>query len=195
MLLTLEILTVVFGTVGPGLNALAMLLVVEPLAHIGGTVSMSVGSMPMSFVVAPLAFIDVAICVHEFAEAVCLVSLPLTFVLRAIWPDLMTIAVLHPVEPLTSVNCSAWQGHGRERFSLLEVVLSFPVVLILVLLIIVLRSSLVVGHPLSHLPGLARDGILVACSAIVRFLILCGPGSPIILHHVYALLQSRAHRI
>ena len=152
--------------------------------------------MPMSFVITPLPFIDVTICVHELAEAVCLVRLPLTFVLRAIWPDLMTVAVFHPVEPLTSVNCSAWQGHGRERFSLLEVVLSFPVVLILVLLlIIVLRSRLVIGHPLSHLPGLPDGDIFVACPAIVRFLILCGPGSPIILHHVNALLQSRAHRI
>ena len=156
---------------------------------------MRVCSLSLCLVVAPFSFIHVTICVHELAEAVCLVSLPLTFVLRAIWPDLVTVAVLHPVEPLTSVNCSAWQGHGRERFSLLEVVLSFPVVLILVLLIIVLRSSLVVGHPLSHLPWLAHDGILVACSAIVRFLILCGAGSPIILHHVNALLQSRAHRI
>ncbi len=195
MLLALEILAVIFGTVWPGLNTLPMLLVIEPLAHIGGTIGMCVGSMPMSFVIAPLSFVDVAICMHEFAETISLVTLPLTFVLRAIWPDLMAIAILHPVKPLTSVNCSAWQRHRRERFALLEAFLSFAVVLILVLLIIILWSRLVIGHPLSHLPGLPDDGILVACTAIVRFLILCGTGSPIILHHVNALLQSRPHRI
>ena len=150
----------------------------------------------MSFVITPLPFVDVAICMHEFAETISLVSLPLTFVLRAIWPDLMAIAVLHPVKPLTCVNCSAWQRHGRERFTLLKAFLSFPVVLILVLLlIIVLRSRLVIGHSLYHLPGLPDGDILVACPAIVRFLILCGPCSPVILQHVSALLQSRAHRI
>lgn len=42
MLLSLEVLTVVFSTVRPGLNSLSVLLIVKPLADICGTIGMGI---------------------------------------------------------------------------------------------------------------------------------------------------------
>ena len=156
---------------------------------------MSVGTVSVGFIVTPLAFVDVSVSMNKFSKAVSLVSLPLSLVLGAVGPHLMPVAVLHPVEPLTGVNCTAWESHGWQRLSLRSAILIIHVLLFIHrhLLIIRLRVHLVI-HLSLHFPWLTHSSPSVTLTCI-SLLVLCSPSSPIITHHIYALLQCRPHRI
>jgi len=63
----------------------------------------------MGFVVQPLALVDVAVGVLELALPVRLVKSPLALVARTVRPNLMSEAVSHIVQPLSSVDSSVLQ--------------------------------------------------------------------------------------
>lgn len=83
-----------------------MLLIVEPLSFVVGTVGMGVGARSFSLVVDPLTLIDVTVSMHKLALAVGFIILPHSFVTRTIWPQLCSISVAHAVEPLSCVGRS-----------------------------------------------------------------------------------------
>lgn len=61
VLLTVDILAFILGTVWPLFDASSVLLVFEPLANICGSICMFICSMAMSFIIVPLTFVDVSV--------------------------------------------------------------------------------------------------------------------------------------
>ena len=103
---------------------MAMLLIIEPLPFIVGTISMRICSHTFSFVIYPLAFIDIAISVNKFSLSVGFIITPLTLIAATIRPELSAHSISHAVEPLSSVRCtisqSEWTlGHASKLISLL----------------------------------------------------------------------------
>ena len=104
MLLSVPVHSFIFGTIGPLLDAFAVLLVLEPLAHVSSSICVLVGAISMGLIIEPLAFVDVAVSVNESSESIGLVSLPLAIVLGPILPDLLAVPVLHSLEQFAGVN-------------------------------------------------------------------------------------------
>ena len=80
-----------------------MLLVLEPVAHVSGSIGVLVRSMTVGLIVEPHAFVDVAISVHQRAKAIGLVVLPLALVSGGVRPDLHSVAMFLPVSALAGV--------------------------------------------------------------------------------------------
>ena len=89
-----------------------MLLVVEPLTLVIGTICMRVCSHAFSLIVDPLSFIDIAIGMNKLSLSVGLIVAPLAFVATTIWPQLGANAVTLAVQPLSSVGGSIAQREG-----------------------------------------------------------------------------------
>ena len=191
MLLALEVLPVVLRAVGPGLHTLPVLLVIKPLTHVGSTIGMRVGTVTVSFVVTPLALVDVTVGMYEFTESVSLIGLPLAFIFGPVGPDLMSVAVLHPVKPLTGVNCPARQCHWGQGLPLRVTSIILLVVLEL-LRIVLIGSRLIICLSLIHFAWLTHH-ILATTShprPCICLLILCCTSGTIIAHHINSFLKS-----
>ena len=62
--LAVLVATLVARPVGPRLNAVAMLLILEPVANVLGSIGMLVGALTVRLIVQPHSFVNVAIGVH-----------------------------------------------------------------------------------------------------------------------------------
>ena len=89
-----------------------MLLVVEPLTLVIGTVRMRVCSHAFSLIVDPLSFVDIAIGMNKLSLSVGLIVAPLALVAATIWPQLGANAVTLAVQPLSSIGGSIAQREG-----------------------------------------------------------------------------------
>lgn len=78
-----------------------MLEIIEPLAVVSCTIDMDVNALAIGFVVNPVSLVNVTVDVREFAEAVGAIILPVALVTRTIGPDLLSIAVAEPSNPLS----------------------------------------------------------------------------------------------
>lgn len=86
-----------------------MLLVVFPLAYVFGSVGVSVGSFAIGLVVEPLTLVHIAIGMVQLAVAIGLIILPLTHVATAVDPDLSSLTMAHPIEPLALIGDSIFE--------------------------------------------------------------------------------------
>ena len=64
---------------------------------------MNVDSLSIRLVIDPVSFVNIAIDVSEFAEAVSSIIFPVALIAGSIRPDLLTVAVAEPSNPLTGV--------------------------------------------------------------------------------------------
>ena len=106
MFFSVEVMTLVFGSIWPLFDSLSVLLILVPFSDVSGAISMLVGAMAMSFVVQPLALVNVSVSMDQGSVAVRLVSLPLTIILGSVLPHLLPVAVLHSIEELSRVDSS-----------------------------------------------------------------------------------------
>ena len=106
------------GTIRPFLLALAVLLVVDPVALVFGSVSVSVLAETMRFVVLPLPIVDVSVGMDQSSSTIGFVSLPVPLVNAAVGPNLIAFAVfvLGSYIPLALVTSSILQSHHGSLF-------------------------------------------------------------------------------
>ena len=70
-----------------------MLLIVDPVTFVLGTVSVSIFSEAVSLVIFPLAIIDVAIRMNQSSTAISFIGFPISFINATIAPNLISSAV------------------------------------------------------------------------------------------------------
>ena len=75
---------------------MTVLLIVDPVALVFGSVRVSVLSISMGLVVLPIAVVDISIGVDEPSSTVSFVIFPITFINTAVAPYLITSAMLLP---------------------------------------------------------------------------------------------------
>lgn len=92
-----------------------MLLVINPVPLVLGSIGVSVLSISMGFVIFPLAVVDVTVGVDQSASSVCFVIFPVAFVNTSIAPDLVASAVtlFRLNVPLSLVLGSVGEHHHR----------------------------------------------------------------------------------
>ena len=106
MFFSVEVMTLVFGSVWPLFDSLSVLLILVPFSDVSSAISMLIGAMAVSFVVQPLTFINVPVSMDQSSVTVRLVSLPLAIILGSVLPHLLPVAVFHSIEELSCVNGS-----------------------------------------------------------------------------------------
>lgn len=121
MFFSVEVMTLVFGSIWPLFHSLSVLLIFVPFSDISSAISMLVCAMAVSFVVQPLAFVNVTVSMDQSSMAIRLVSLPLTIILGSVLPHLLPIAVLHSIEELSRVNGSVTKRQRPISLSLVAV--------------------------------------------------------------------------
>jgi hypothetical protein len=70
-----------------------MLLVVDPVTLVLGSVGVRILSEAMRLVVLPLAIIDITVCVNKPSTSVSLIMLPISLVYASIAPNLISSAM------------------------------------------------------------------------------------------------------
>jgi hypothetical protein len=105
VLLAFDVVSLVPGSIRPGLNAMAVLLVVLPFASVLSPVCVRVGAFAVSLVSSPATLIDITVGVNEPTLAFCLIVHPLSLVDRAIDPhlDACSAPLLFSLNPLAFV--------------------------------------------------------------------------------------------
>lgn len=93
MFLSVDVLSVVSGTIRPGFNTITVLLVFFPVTIVFSSISVLVDSLTVSLISLPLTLIDVSISMNEPALTIGLVSFPEALVHGTIAPDLDAISV------------------------------------------------------------------------------------------------------
>ena len=86
MLLTILVHALIFCSIRPLLDALPVLLVLEPITDICGSISMDIGSVPVSLIVEPLSLVDVAVSVDQLTMSIGLVTVPVPVVFATVLP-------------------------------------------------------------------------------------------------------------
>lgn len=114
----LRIHPVVYCTIRPRFQAIAILLVVFPTTDILGSVGMCVGALAVCFIVDPLSFINISVCVVKFSHATRLAKRPLPLIQRPIRPSLFALAVPQTIKPLPFVNRSGLERDWRTHLPL-----------------------------------------------------------------------------
>jgi len=87
MLLSIDVESLVGGSIRPSLATLTVLLIFLPIAHIGGPVKVGVLAVTLSFIVEPVSLVDIAVSVDESALAICFVITPVALINAAIRPQ------------------------------------------------------------------------------------------------------------
>ena len=89
---------------------MSVLLVVEPLALVVGTISVRVGAHAFSLVIYPLPLIDITISMHQLSLPVSFIVAPLAFIATAIRPELGANAIARAVQPLACILSAIAKG-------------------------------------------------------------------------------------
>jgi len=121
MFFSVEVMTLVFGSIWPLFDSFSVLFVLMPFSDVCGTISMFVGTMTMSFIVQPLTFINVPVSMDQSSVAVSLVSLPLPIILGSVLPHLLAVAILHSIEEFARVYRSVTKRQRPVSLSLIAV--------------------------------------------------------------------------
>ena len=105
MFLTVHILAVVLGAIGPDLHARSVLLVLSPVPLVLRSVEVKVDTVTVCHVIEPGALIHVTVGVDESTAAISLIIQPPSFINRSIGPNLLsfTCADLSTSDPLALV--------------------------------------------------------------------------------------------
>jgi len=112
--LSLKILTLIRGAIGPPFNTESVLLVLEPLTFVAGSVNMRVDASAVSLVVFPLALVNITVCVDQPSSSVGLIVLPVALIAGSIKPDLNTSSISHfsARDPFSLVLSSILEQHN-----------------------------------------------------------------------------------
>ena len=97
---------------------MAVLEVIHPLALIPRPVHVNVDALPVGLIVDPVSFVHISVDMREFAEAMCPIVFPVALIASTVLPDLFTIAVSEPTDPLSCKLCTRRVGIGRPLLPL-----------------------------------------------------------------------------
>uniref|UniRef100_A0A7S3FWY4 Uncharacterized protein n=1 Tax=Strombidium rassoulzadegani TaxID=1082188 RepID=A0A7S3FWY4_9SPIT len=179
LLLTVDVVTLVLGAVGPLLHAVAVLFILEPVALVPATVEVRVHAIPVGLVVSPLSLVDVAFGVNQSSIAVGHAVLPEAVVPGAIGPNLDSPAVLLVLldEPLSLVDGSILQDADGPDLPLLVVIdfLGGPVEGLELLDYV--HDDLIIVLWLEYLQLLILEELQVGLGSVLLTLVLIGVGA------------------
>ena len=119
MLLTVLILTLIAGIIGPDLLSFTVLLILVPVTFVACAISMVVLSVTVGLIIFPVSIVYITVCMDKSTSAICLICLPVSFVQRSIDPDLHSSSVFatHLV-PFAFVLCSVVESYERSLDSI-----------------------------------------------------------------------------
>jgi hypothetical protein len=122
-----------------------MLFVIYPFSVIISPISMRISSSTMSFIVNPFPLINISIGMNQFPIAVGFVRSPVPFIAGIIWPELMSEAITHVLEPLSCVSSSILQYYWAHLLTISIIYfLMLLFLIILILLIVAIWGTIVV---------------------------------------------------
>jgi hypothetical protein len=93
VLLAVDIVAFVGGTIWPGLQSLAVLFILSPPAFVTGSIQMTVDTPAVGLIIFPSTVVDISISVDQTPSAVGLVKLPVAFVQTADDPSLDSFSI------------------------------------------------------------------------------------------------------